>query len=445
MMSPQLKFAAAVGAQLLVIFAIIIYKVSILLSGTDIILRVQPVDPRDFLRGDYVQLRYEINRLDLNAVAANGKFNRGASVYVELESKGAYHIPKAISRTKPETAYVIKGTVTSESGSSLNVSYNIESYFMPEGKARALENVIRGRSSSDVRIGVKVDKSGNALIHKIYVGDKEVDATDFKEVASQAQLLYENTDQRLVQDMEQRRLEMDLARKKQRDESRRSHLMVYQGLLRQYFEKRGSYPSMVGGSLPSDPFRSDVLSALSAVNFPADPLAGTDPNRQYVWLDNKGNTQGYCIYAVSESVESKYYLVHSHMKAGSGPVELNALPRTLEECGVKKAIASIDGYVFIDKNSSGGFDQKDTPFRDADVSLGKIENGLTIVSKIKPNENGFYSLNIFEPGSYIITAQPASGFVTPVVFMYADKNTNVPRVIKGGEKIQDQNFSVVFQ
>lgn len=68
-----------------------------------------------------------------------------------------------------------------------------------------------------------------------------------------------------------------------------------------------------------------------------------------------------------------------------------------------------------------------------------------VVTHVKPNEAGFYFFSIVEPGSYIVTAQRATGLTTSIQFMYADSNTNAPRVIKGGEKIHNQNFLVVFQ
>ena len=42
---------------------IIASRAGVLRSGTEVLLRIQPVDQRDLLRGDYVSLRYDIDRI----------------------------------------------------------------------------------------------------------------------------------------------------------------------------------------------------------------------------------------------------------------------------------------------------------------------------------------------------------------------------------------------
>ena len=49
----QTKFIIAIGIQLVILFAIIIFKSSVLIGGTEVLLKIEPVDPRDILRGDY--------------------------------------------------------------------------------------------------------------------------------------------------------------------------------------------------------------------------------------------------------------------------------------------------------------------------------------------------------------------------------------------------------
>ena len=41
----------------------VIDRVRILRTGTEVTLRTRPLDPRDFLRGDYVTLGYDISAL----------------------------------------------------------------------------------------------------------------------------------------------------------------------------------------------------------------------------------------------------------------------------------------------------------------------------------------------------------------------------------------------
>ena len=60
-MNKQTKFILAIALQLAVIFTIIIFKFSVFTGGTEVMLRIQPVDPRDPLRGDYVTFSYDIS------------------------------------------------------------------------------------------------------------------------------------------------------------------------------------------------------------------------------------------------------------------------------------------------------------------------------------------------------------------------------------------------
>src|SRR5262249_44149984 len=62
-------FAVAGLIQVALIAAMVIDRASILRQGTEITLNTRPVDPRDFLRGDYVQLRYQISTVRLDALA----------------------------------------------------------------------------------------------------------------------------------------------------------------------------------------------------------------------------------------------------------------------------------------------------------------------------------------------------------------------------------------
>jgi hypothetical protein len=54
MITKQTKFIIAIVIQLVIIFTIIIFKIAVLRSGTEVLLRIKPVDPRDPLRGDHL-------------------------------------------------------------------------------------------------------------------------------------------------------------------------------------------------------------------------------------------------------------------------------------------------------------------------------------------------------------------------------------------------------
>lgn len=175
---------------LLIFSGFILYKEYTLRTGKEVILKTVPIDPRDLFRGDYVTLNYEINNLDMKVVPAEDSyFDRNDKIYLALELKDGYGVPKKIYRTPPENELYIKGTVKDvsfqqeedENGmiaigpdlNSLRVDYGIESYFVPEGKGIEIERE-RWIGKKGVDVQVIVDKYGNAVIKNVLIDGKEV-------------------------------------------------------------------------------------------------------------------------------------------------------------------------------------------------------------------------------------------------------------------------------
>ena len=182
----KIVFWLVVLLQLIFLVGLIGYKQYAILTGEKIVLKVVPVDPRSLFQGDYARLNYEINGLDLSKIEVEGEknFRGGEKVYIELEKNDKYFSAKKVSREKPKAKYFIRGIAQRFSGNSLFVGYGIETYFMPEGKARDFENIARGGRDVEILIGVSVDKFGQGLINKIIINGQEIDASDFKEVSN---------------------------------------------------------------------------------------------------------------------------------------------------------------------------------------------------------------------------------------------------------------------
>ena len=87
------------------------YKQRILATGIKVMLETVPVDPRDFLRGDYVVLRYKIN--DANNIPNKSNFRRVDRVYVKLEPRGQYWEAVALKKKSEieKGDVVIKGKI----------------------------------------------------------------------------------------------------------------------------------------------------------------------------------------------------------------------------------------------------------------------------------------------------------------------------------------------
>lgn len=182
MITKQTKFILAIVLQTVIIFAIIIFKVSILSGGTDVLLRIEPVDPRDMLRGDYATFQYS-NISNLASYISDGQqIKNGDTVYVILRQSGKYWLAQSIQKTKPLNGEIIlKGKVLSGgkktqpdalpnqrfSGSRIQIIYGIEEYFIPEGKGQNFSFF-----NKEAAARVAVDENGNAVLKQIFVNDK---------------------------------------------------------------------------------------------------------------------------------------------------------------------------------------------------------------------------------------------------------------------------------
>lgn len=181
-MTKQAKFAVAIVVQLTIILGMIFFKAVVLTSGTGVVLKIEPIEPRDPLRGDYLTFQYNISHLDYRLFGKD-RVRAGDTVYVILRRGRKYWVARRAQKTKPiaDNQVFIKGKVVSgeqESwvgaipwqrlgGARVRVIYGIEEYYLPEGKARGFS--FRGR---EVVAKVFVDESGNALLKQIYVDGK---------------------------------------------------------------------------------------------------------------------------------------------------------------------------------------------------------------------------------------------------------------------------------
>jgi len=170
------------GLWLVLALGLIGYKQRILATGIKVVLETVPVDPRDFLRGDYAILRYKIS--SLSGIPGKSNFKRGDRVYVKLEPAGEYREAESAlsaAESAPWRAVAMKAKNEIERGDvvikgkirrSGVVKYGIESYFVPEGKGREIEKSMAGRSK--VAVEVIVDKHGNGIINKLFIDGRAV-------------------------------------------------------------------------------------------------------------------------------------------------------------------------------------------------------------------------------------------------------------------------------
>ena len=131
------------------------YNEIILIKGEEILLQVLPVDPKDFLRGDYVRLRYNIN-------TAPEENNLRGDVYVVLSKNNdeTYSIKKITNR-KPEKVIFLKGEKY-----GIHINYkSIQQYFVKENEGKILEKQLEKGGLARISI----DKNGSARIKEILI------------------------------------------------------------------------------------------------------------------------------------------------------------------------------------------------------------------------------------------------------------------------------------
>lgn len=172
-------------AQAGVLIHMIVGRERVLAHGQQIDLTVVPVDPRDFFRGDYVTLRYDISTLQSQIVA--DKVSRGDAIQVRLIRKDGVWQPAAAAKSGLKGSgpdeVVIAGRVTyvqSETGVGpgdvsvvyVSVVYGIEKFFVPEGTGREIEDNVRQKA---VIAHVAVDAKGVAALKGLTVSGQRYD------------------------------------------------------------------------------------------------------------------------------------------------------------------------------------------------------------------------------------------------------------------------------
>jgi len=160
-----------VVAQLVILLGMIALRALPLVTGQTVLVRVQPVDPRDLFRGDYVILSYDFSRTSpetIEGLSANerGSWKKleGRAVYVPLvpDSNGVHYRAEKITVVKPARGPFLKGQM--ERYGSLK--FGIESYFVQEGTGRVYEQAIRDRKLS---AELAVTSSGQAALRGLRI------------------------------------------------------------------------------------------------------------------------------------------------------------------------------------------------------------------------------------------------------------------------------------
>jgi len=184
--SRKLLLAALAVAliQIAILSWMIVGRAMILRNGHEVLLEVQPVDPRDLLRGDYVRLGYNISNLPASLFGEAGMtvepqaLADGLVVFVRLRAgddgiwrpvSAAYGAPPAAAAQAGEVDMRgVAGYWPGPTARRISVAYGIERFYLPEGEGRPIEDGMRERA---FRMKVAVADDGTAQIKAFYDGD----------------------------------------------------------------------------------------------------------------------------------------------------------------------------------------------------------------------------------------------------------------------------------
>jgi uncharacterized membrane protein/uncharacterized membrane-anchored protein len=154
--------AVAVAFHLLFLVGMIAVESAPLWFGKTIMLRVRPIDPRDFFRGDYVILNYDINQMMPSAPEEAGQ---PTYVVIEPDADGKHWRGVSASYTRPTTGVYLIGR--SDFRGWRRLSFGIEAYFVQEGEGLKWEEAARnGQLTAEVAIA----PWGKAKLKRLIIG-----------------------------------------------------------------------------------------------------------------------------------------------------------------------------------------------------------------------------------------------------------------------------------
>jgi uncharacterized membrane-anchored protein len=121
-----------------------------------VMLKTIPVDPRDYFRGDYIILHYEISQIPANL---QDSFPEGSLVYVILGEEDGFATSRHVQDQPPEPGQrFIKGRVRDG-----RIAFDLEKYFVPEGQ---------GNPPAPITVQVALRPDGSAQIKQLYADGK---------------------------------------------------------------------------------------------------------------------------------------------------------------------------------------------------------------------------------------------------------------------------------
>jgi uncharacterized membrane-anchored protein len=151
-MNSMTKLAVVLAVLFSIAGSFILYESWPHITGETVVLRTQPVDPFDPLRGQYIVIAYDISTVP----APEGAKERD-TIYVPLVQSGDVWESTGASLTRPQGLF-IAGEITFIDRDIARVRYGIEQYYFEH---RSIVN------TTNMTVEVKISSGGRAKITRL--------------------------------------------------------------------------------------------------------------------------------------------------------------------------------------------------------------------------------------------------------------------------------------
>lgn len=131
-------------------------------KGDSILVRTLPVDPRDLLRGQYMQLAYSFSRpgesgVDMSSIPAE------STAWITMKAEGKFHEPVRVSLSRPDN--LAPGEVTFRGRwNGWVLDCGVDRLFVEEGTPTP--------TSGEVTVRLRVADNGSVRIEQVYLDEK---------------------------------------------------------------------------------------------------------------------------------------------------------------------------------------------------------------------------------------------------------------------------------
>ena len=181
-------FALIVGLQVLFLVGQMAHYQIRVSSGETLRLRVVPYDPRSLMMGQYMDLQYDISRVDAGRIhgASQARTDAhdltGRVLYAAMRPGApaaraeGFWLDRMPPR-KPGIVY-LQGRIVWGHDAAMNVDYGLERYYIPERRTREAAELEKQLASASrkpvITAEVAVDSRGRGLVRRVLVDGKPI-------------------------------------------------------------------------------------------------------------------------------------------------------------------------------------------------------------------------------------------------------------------------------